>query len=170
MLESAAFEVVPETRQARPLTFELRHPIGGVGRGGLGISELLLDSLAAGKLPAVVLGQMLTTFPIFLLTGQVRNHLLDQLAARLPQPPELVEHERGITGLGHPQPRLEGVEHLLDALRRALLLLDSLLQTIDLVLQAAVSLLELGPVAEQREDAILRGRRRFLAKVELEKS
>ncbi len=113
---------------------------------------------------------MLAAFPLFLLTNEIRDELLDQLAARLPQPPQLVEHERGITGVGHPQPRLERVEHFLDTLRGPFLLLDAVLETIDLVLQLAVCLLELGSVTEQGEDAILLGGRRFLAKVELEKS
>ena len=61
MLEGAAFEVVPEARQTCPLAFELGDPVGGVGCTCLGLPELLLDSLAAWKLPAVVLGQMLAT-------------------------------------------------------------------------------------------------------------
>src|SRR5882757_4450684 len=113
---------------------------------------------------------MLAAFPLVLLANQVAYALLDQLAAGLPQPPQLVENQRRITGVGHSQARLERVEHFLHALRCAFLLLDAVLETIDLVFQLTVGLLELGPVAEQREDAILLGRRWFLTKVELEKT
>ena len=61
-------------------------------------------------------------------------------------------------------------KHFLDTLRCAFLLLDAVLQSIDFVFECTIRLLELGPVSEQGEDAILLGGRRFLAKVELEES
>ena len=78
----------------------------------------------------------------------------------LPQAAQLIEHERGISGLRNAQARLQRAQHLLHALRGAFLLLDAVLETVDLFLQLAVGLLQLGAIAEQGEDApILFGRR-----------
>ena len=52
---------------------------------------------------------------------------------------------------------LEHAQHLLRAQRRAFLLFDAVLETIDLVLQRGVGLLQLGAIAEQREHAPVLG-------------
>ncbi len=95
-----------------------------------------------------MLGEVRTTLALFLLSRQVRDELLDQLAPGLPEATQLVEHERRITALRIGEAHLERAEHLLHALRRAFLLLDAVLEAIDLILQPAIGLLELGTLAE----------------------
>ena len=68
---------------------------------------------------------------------------------------QLVEHQRAVSGLGVAEPPLERAQHLLHALRGALLLLDEVLETEGLVLQAPVGFLQLRTIAEQLEDAVI---------------
>src|SRR5215469_16353088 len=56
------------------------------------------------------------------------------------------------------------------ALRRAFLLLDEILQAVDLLLQVAVGFLQLGAIAEQRQDPMVLLAGRLRAQAELEKT
>src|SRR5262245_48919737 len=112
-----------------------------IGRLSLGGTQLRLDALTFGEQFPIVFGERGAPFPIFQLASQVCDELLDELAAKLPQRPQLIEHQRRIAALLRPEPLLEGSEHLLHAGGSAFLLLDTVFETIDLVFELAVSFL-----------------------------
>ncbi|TLY62161.1 MAG: hypothetical protein E6K48_05495 [Gammaproteobacteria bacterium] len=88
---------------------------------------------------------------ILLLAHEIGNELRDELASRLPQAAQLIEHQRRVAGLGRDEPPLERSQHVLHALGGRLLLLDQVLEAEGLLLQVAVGLLELGAIAKQRQ-------------------
>src|SRR5207237_310090 len=92
---------------------------------------------------------------LLLLPHPIGYHLADELAARLPQAAQLIEHQRRVSGLGGAQAPLERIEHVLHALGGTFLLLEQVLEAEDLVLQPAVGLLELGAVAKQRQHPVV---------------
>src|SRR5262245_50637104 len=94
---------------------------------------------------------MRATLAVFELAREIRDELFDQLATELPEPAQLIEHERGIAALLRAEPLLERRQHFLHARGRAFLLLDAILEAIDLVLELAVGFLELRAILEKRE-------------------
>ena len=64
--------------------------------------ELLLRGLAPRELALVVLREVHAALALLLLTRQIRDELRDELAAGLPQAPQLIEHQRAVGGLGRP--------------------------------------------------------------------
>src|SRR5579862_688050 len=90
---------------------------------------------------------------LLLLPRQIGDELCEELTPALPQATQLIEDERSVGGLGRAEARLERTHHVLDALRRCLLLLDEILEAVDLVLQSGVCLLQLGAIAEQCKHA-----------------
>ena len=155
MLQGATFEVVPEPGEPRALRLERRHVHHGLGRAGLGATQLLLRAFAFRELAAIVLGEMLLALALFLLPHEVADKLLDDLAPGLPEPAELVEHDGRIGRLGNAETHLEGVQHFLHAHGRAFLLLDAVLEPVDFFLQLPVGFLQLGAIAKKREDTVV---------------
>ena len=85
LIEGAAFEVVPESRESRPLLLQPRDLTSGLHGTRFRATQLLLCRLPNRKLPPVVLGEMLPALALVLLAHEVLDELLDQLAAGLPE-------------------------------------------------------------------------------------
>ncbi len=168
MLDRAPLEVVPEARQPGAGHRQLGEAAAACICLRLCLRELSFQLLAQSELLAIVFGDVLATLALILLPDQVGDERLDQLATGLPQPSQLIEDQRGIGRLLQPQAPLQGPQHLLDALGGALLLLDTVLEPVDLFLQFAVGLLELGAIAEQGENAAVLNGRLVLAKGNLQ--
>ncbi len=161
---------MPQARQARALALErFDLPLRLLAQILCG-AHLTLAALAAREQSPVVQREVVTALAFILLARQVRNQLSDELASALPQAPQLVEHQRRVGGVGCTQASLERGQHPLHALGRRLLLLDEILEAVGLVLQAAVGLLQLGAVAEQRQHTMLVVGTAIRAEVEFEES
>jgi hypothetical protein len=135
-----------------------------------GRTQLRFDRLATRKLLAVVFREVSAALAIFELTREVCKELLNELATELPQPAQLVENESGISAVLRTETLLEGREHFLHALGRALLLLDAIFQAIDFVLQLAIGFLELRAIAKERKHPRVFGGFVFLTKRQLEET
>src|SRR6185437_11248195 len=115
LLERAAFEVMPEPLEARAPAVEIGEPGRLFRREPLRIVQPLLGGLALGELAAIVLGEMLAALALLLLGGELRDEALQELASRLPELAQLIEGKRRKGRVRHPEPRLEGAQHLLHA-------------------------------------------------------
>ena len=102
------------------------------------------------------------------LPFQIGTKAAQQVRSSRPQVAQLEEDECGISGLGNPEAALEMLEHFTNARGRAFLLLETILQTMDFVLQFRIRFLELGAIAEQLQHSLLficlfvRGRKQSL--------
>src|ERR1700722_2094176 len=146
---------MPEAPEPGALALELRELFDCLIVERLRGADLLLGGLALRELRAIVLRQVHAPLALVLLASEVGHELREQFAPGLPEAPQLIEHQRAVGGLGDREAPLEGVQHLLDALRGALLLLDQVLETERLVLKAAVGLLQLRAVTEQLEHPVI---------------
>ncbi len=117
--------------------------------------QIGIDALPAIELPAVVIRQERTALALLLLLGQLTHEAGQQGAAQRPQLAQLIEHQRWIGGIGLAEARFQGLQHFLHAHGRPFLLLDAVLEALDLILDAAVSLLELGTIAKQTDQAVI---------------
>src|SRR4029077_5102212 len=150
-LERPATEVVPETCESRAFGLECRELRGNLRVQALGGAHLAFGALAARELRAIVLREVSAALAILLLARQIGDETRDELATRLPQAPQLIEHQCRVGGLGGAEAPLEYREHVLHALGGRLLLLDQVLEPEDLLLQVAIGFLELGAIAKQRQ-------------------
>ncbi len=139
MREAALLEVMPEARERRHVAIcSDARCAASIGRLRLRRAQLGFDGLASRKLLAIELDEVRTSLAIFELAREIHDELFDELATELPQPAQLIEHERGIAAVLRPEPLLERRQHFLHARRGAFLLLDAVLETIDFVLELAV--------------------------------
>jgi len=73
MRQAALLEVVPEARERRELRLKRRQVRASIDRLRLRRAKLGFDSLALGKLFAIVLGEVRATLAIFELARKVRD-------------------------------------------------------------------------------------------------
>src|SRR6185437_3586899 len=156
-IEVPALEVVPEAgergaRRAELGELRLRARVLGFRR-----AQRALDTAAPREQAAIALGEKRAPLTLLLRRGKLADVLREYLPSVLPERAQLIEHERRIGGLDEPEAALESGKHLLNACRCALLLLDPVLEPIDLLLQLAIGLLELGPILEKQQYPLVVG-------------
>src|SRR5262245_58307028 len=154
----APLEVVPETLQLGEARLELAEaPALGVA-DFLGLAQPLVSDLEPLGAVRLELRELQLALRVGALALELRDELLELLAAGAPQGLEPEVHQRVEAALGAPEQDLELLELLLQARVGVLLLLQLVAQVVQLVIEALELLLELGAVPEELEQPLLLGR------------
>ena len=153
-LLAAAAEVVPEGGEPRQLGLRGRETLTmGVGLGRRRLQPLV-DVGEAHVAGGLAFGRMTRGLARLLLAGEVGREFGELLVAGLPQSAQLEEDERAEAGGGVREQIAERIELLLNAQRRALLLLQSIAQDMKLVLEIGVCLFQARAILEQLHEAL----------------
>ncbi len=102
--------------------------------------------------------QLLLALAVLLLPDELGRELLEAARRSPPHRPQLEIRQALVALVGPPEILLQRRELLLDAHRRAFLQLEPVEQALALVVERGQFLLELGPIAEQRDQAFVLGR------------
>ena len=158
LTQPASPKVVPEAVQVREaLLAELLLGLQLVGEHAR-LAQLALDVVEPLAARPFEDRQLLLALAVLLLAGQLAREVLEPARRRAPHGAQLEIGQALVAFVRSAEVLLEGSELLLDAHGCAFLQLEAVEQAMALVVERAQFLLQLGAIAEQRDQPLVLGR------------